>query len=207
LNITLLPFNKLIGLEPAGPDCMVGLPEGPQYLNHLGTVHASALLAVAEAGSGEFLVGMAGIKRRPVGKANPTAVLLRYNEIIGAGQAPRKTIMKKILVISIVLVMGLSYWAYRGAQTWQAYRLAVAELSDRSEISRALGAYELRYDWWFGVFRALRYREIQEFEFHIDGRRDDAIAVVNLERSGAWKVICVNVVNGEYLNNRIIQDC
>ena len=58
MNITQLPFNKLIGLELAGPDnnFMVGLPEGPHYLNHLGTVHASALLAVAEAGSGEFLL-------------------------------------------------------------------------------------------------------------------------------------------------------
>ena len=52
-----LPFNKLIGLEMSGPEnnLMVSLSEGAQYLNHLGTVHASALLAVAEAGSGEFL--------------------------------------------------------------------------------------------------------------------------------------------------------
>jgi hypothetical protein len=58
LNITQLPFNELIGLELAGPeaDLMVGLPAAPQYLNHLGTVHASALLAVVEAGSGEFLL-------------------------------------------------------------------------------------------------------------------------------------------------------
>ncbi len=35
---------------------MVSLPAGPQYLNHLGTVHGSALLAVAEAGTGEFLI-------------------------------------------------------------------------------------------------------------------------------------------------------
>jgi hypothetical protein len=57
MNICNLPFNRLIGLEMAehGSDLMVGLPDGPQYLNHLGTVHASALLAVAEAGSGEFL--------------------------------------------------------------------------------------------------------------------------------------------------------
>jgi acyl-coenzyme A thioesterase PaaI-like protein len=57
LNISLLPFNKLIGLEVAGPEgnLMVSLPAGSQYLNHLGTVHGSALLAVAEAGSGEYL--------------------------------------------------------------------------------------------------------------------------------------------------------
>ena len=35
---------------------MLTLPAGPQYLNHLGTVHASAQLALAEASSGEFLL-------------------------------------------------------------------------------------------------------------------------------------------------------
>jgi acyl-coenzyme A thioesterase PaaI-like protein len=57
MDVTRLPFNRLIGLEPATPDggFLVGLPDGPQYTNHLGTVHASALVAVAEAGSGEFL--------------------------------------------------------------------------------------------------------------------------------------------------------
>lgn len=39
---------------------LVGLPEGAQFTNHLGTVHASALVAVAEAGSGAFLVRLFG---------------------------------------------------------------------------------------------------------------------------------------------------
>jgi acyl-coenzyme A thioesterase PaaI-like protein len=58
MDVTQLPYNRLIGLEPAavGSELLVGLPHGPQYTNHLGTVHASALLAVAEAGSGAFLV-------------------------------------------------------------------------------------------------------------------------------------------------------
>jgi acyl-coenzyme A thioesterase PaaI-like protein len=58
MNVAQLPFNRLIGLEREDPDggCLVSLPEGPQYTNHLGTVHASALLAVAEAGSAEFLL-------------------------------------------------------------------------------------------------------------------------------------------------------
>ncbi len=58
MDVTQLPFNRLIGLEPAAADSgfLVGLPDGPQYTNHLGTVHAAALLAVAEAGSGALLV-------------------------------------------------------------------------------------------------------------------------------------------------------
>ena len=57
MDISQLPFNQLIGLELAGPESgfLVSLPDKPQYTNHLGTVHGSALLAVAEAGSGEFL--------------------------------------------------------------------------------------------------------------------------------------------------------
>jgi acyl-coenzyme A thioesterase PaaI-like protein len=58
MDVTALPFNRLLGLEPASPDgeFLVSLPSSPRYANHLGTVHASALLAVAEAGSGAFLV-------------------------------------------------------------------------------------------------------------------------------------------------------
>src|SRR5687768_16586134 len=58
VDVTGLPFNRLIGLEAGGPEdqFLVSLPGLPQYTNHLGTVHASALLAVAEAGSGAFLV-------------------------------------------------------------------------------------------------------------------------------------------------------
>jgi acyl-coenzyme A thioesterase PaaI-like protein len=58
VDVTQLPFNQLIGLEvpPADSDFLISLPAGPQYTNHLGTVHAAALLAVAEAGSGALLV-------------------------------------------------------------------------------------------------------------------------------------------------------
>jgi len=58
VDVTALPFNRLVGLEPGGPESgfLVTLHSGPQHGNHLGTVHASALLAVAEAGSGAFLV-------------------------------------------------------------------------------------------------------------------------------------------------------
>jgi acyl-coenzyme A thioesterase PaaI-like protein len=58
VDVTALPFNRLLGLEPSDPDSgfLVSLPGLPQYTNHVGTVHASALLAVAEAGSGAFLL-------------------------------------------------------------------------------------------------------------------------------------------------------
>ena len=56
-SVTELPFNSFLGLQPATEAGRVlRLPAGEQYLNHLGTVHASAQLALAEASSGEFLL-------------------------------------------------------------------------------------------------------------------------------------------------------
>jgi len=56
-SVTELPFNRFVGLQSAtSADKLLQLPAGEQYRNHLGTVHASALLALAEATSGEFLL-------------------------------------------------------------------------------------------------------------------------------------------------------
>jgi len=57
MDVTHLPFDRLIDLELAIPDrgFLISLPAGPQYTNHLRTVHAVALLAVAEAEAGAFL--------------------------------------------------------------------------------------------------------------------------------------------------------
>src|SRR6478672_11347065 len=57
ISVTELPFNSLVGIEVArDPSRLLQLSAGEQYLNHLGSVHASAQLALAEASSGEFLM-------------------------------------------------------------------------------------------------------------------------------------------------------
>jgi acyl-coenzyme A thioesterase PaaI-like protein len=58
MDVTQLPFNRFIGLEACPPESgfFVRLDADPKYTNHLGTVHAAALLAVAEAGAGAFLI-------------------------------------------------------------------------------------------------------------------------------------------------------
>ena len=56
-SVIELPFNSFLGIQIATESSkLLRLPSGNQYLNHLGTVHASALLALAEASSGEFLL-------------------------------------------------------------------------------------------------------------------------------------------------------
>jgi acyl-coenzyme A thioesterase PaaI-like protein len=60
-TVIAIPFNRLLDLQPANDEAkLLQLPAGGQYLNHLGTVHASALLALAEASSGEFLLRSLG---------------------------------------------------------------------------------------------------------------------------------------------------
>ncbi len=56
-NVIELPFNKFLGIQVATePTQLLQIPAADRYLNHLGTVHASAQLALAEAASGEFLM-------------------------------------------------------------------------------------------------------------------------------------------------------
>ena len=57
MKITDLPFNKFIGIEVSEREGFaLSLPDDKKYTNHLGTVHASALLALAEASSGDYLI-------------------------------------------------------------------------------------------------------------------------------------------------------
>ena len=56
MNVTQLPFNALIGIERSEADgALLQLPAGSRYLNHLGTVHASALLAFPIRRTGQMI--------------------------------------------------------------------------------------------------------------------------------------------------------
>ena len=65
MDVTKLPFNALIGVG-RGADGALALPSDPKYGNHLGTVHAGALLTLAEAASGDFLLHEFGAVGFPV---------------------------------------------------------------------------------------------------------------------------------------------
>ena len=60
MNATVadLPYNRLIGLEsvPGADGPLLRLPGDGSYHNHIGTVSAGALLSLAEAATGEFLL-------------------------------------------------------------------------------------------------------------------------------------------------------
>ncbi|MBA3881805.1 MAG: YiiD C-terminal domain-containing protein [Chthoniobacterales bacterium] len=73
-SVTELPFNAFLGIQAgSGPSELLRLPAGAHYLNHLGTVHASAQLALAEASSGECLL-------RSLGSADQVIAVVRRIE-------------------------------------------------------------------------------------------------------------------------------
>jgi Domain of unknown function (DUF4442) len=51
-----IPFHQELGLELAEPPYLLQLKTQQRHANHLGTIHASVLIALAEAGSGLFLM-------------------------------------------------------------------------------------------------------------------------------------------------------
>jgi len=56
MNVLALPFNEILMIQPSDlPDTVLMLEDREKYQNHLGTVHASAQYALAEASSGEIL--------------------------------------------------------------------------------------------------------------------------------------------------------
>lgn len=54
MDVASLAFNRLVGLRVE--DDSVLLTPGAHHLNHLGTIHAAATYAIAEAASGQYLV-------------------------------------------------------------------------------------------------------------------------------------------------------
>src|SRR5438876_10855694 len=58
MDITAIPFNQLMGIKRAerDPPYLLELDDLLSYTNHLGTVHAGAQLALAEASSAEYLL-------------------------------------------------------------------------------------------------------------------------------------------------------
>ena len=58
MNVADIAFNRFLGLRSDGS--VLTLPEDPRYKNHVGTVHAGAQFSLAEAASGQWLLGKFG---------------------------------------------------------------------------------------------------------------------------------------------------
>ena len=56
MDVLAVPFNHFIGIRRSQATGLLELEDRPSYLNHLGTVHAAAQMALAEAASGDHLI-------------------------------------------------------------------------------------------------------------------------------------------------------
>jgi hypothetical protein len=57
MDILSIPFHRYLNIKrAAGDDYIFETEQRPEYLNHVGTIHACYQLALAEATSGEFLL-------------------------------------------------------------------------------------------------------------------------------------------------------
>lgn len=57
IDITKVPFNDLLGISVAdSPEYLLQLNAKHEYTNHLGTVHAAALFALAEGSGAQLLL-------------------------------------------------------------------------------------------------------------------------------------------------------
>lgn len=93
MNITQLPFNRLIDiLEADRTDFLLMLEDRIEYTNHLGTVHAAALYALAEAGSAQFLLS------NPIDNFPDLIAVVRKAEVKYSGAAKGKIYVKASFV-------------------------------------------------------------------------------------------------------------
>ena len=58
MDVAAIPFNRFLGLRESGG--ALTLPADEKYHNHLGTVHAGAQFALAEAAGGQWLLDRFG---------------------------------------------------------------------------------------------------------------------------------------------------
>lgn len=78
LDITKVPFNQLLGIRVADdPDYLLQLDAKKEYTNHLDTVHAAALFALAEGSGAQFM-----LKSFPFDMIDQFIPVLRNAEVI-----------------------------------------------------------------------------------------------------------------------------
>lgn len=77
LDITKVPFNRLLGIiQATNTDYLLQLNAKEEYTNHLGTVHAAALFALAEGSGAQFM-----IKNFPTDLIDQVIPVLRKAEV------------------------------------------------------------------------------------------------------------------------------
>ncbi len=142
MHVIDLPLNHALGMLPAGggSGCILEMPGSALGLNHLGTVHASAQFALAEAASSQFLlddlgsaaVGVFAVLRSSEVKFRKAAQgSLAATATFADGQAsPRETLATRSRATATILVEltdSQSITTFTGTFDWFLQRQTVAD--------------------------------------------------------------------------------
>ncbi len=132
-NVLNLPFNEILLIkESEVPDTIFMLEDLQKYQNHLGTVHASAQYALAEATSGEILERNLGdwsgayfpvVRRAEVKYKNPAKGRLFSSGALDAGcvQKAKKELSEKgrtLIDITVRIEDKEKNATFEGTFTW-----------------------------------------------------------------------------------------
>ncbi len=134
MHIIDLPYNKLIGLSVSDrPGFMLMLTEDEKYTNHVQTVHAAALFALAEGTCGHFLLSNFD------GIAENVFPLLRKSEVKYKKPAIGKIYSKVQLIDDTIELFTANF-----LEKSRALMLLKVDLFDANEVLVFQGQFE-----WF----------------------------------------------------------
>jgi len=133
MNVLDLPFNRILLIKKSEiADTLLMLDDRVEYQNHLGTVHASAQYALAEATSGEIIERNFGdwngayfpvVRRAEVKYRNPAKGKLFSTGSIDADRAMRanKELLKKgrtLVDVMVKIVDEDTHITFESTFTW-----------------------------------------------------------------------------------------
>lgn len=101
MKIEQIPFNHFLGITVSGSaDRILELEPQAHHLNHVGSIHAAAMFALAEASSGEFMLrqrgyrdDIVGLVRRASSKYTKPAHRLIFTAITNAAEISPEAIV------------------------------------------------------------------------------------------------------------------
>jgi len=139
LDITKVPFNQLLGIIRAEDhNYLLQLNAKEEYTNHLSTVHAAALFALAEGSGAEFMI-----------RNFPGELIKQVIPVLRKAEINYKKPSNGVIVSAAKLKEGTIEQVVRDLQVKKRVSLTtVVELFDESETRVFLGSFE-----WFVVLK------------------------------------------------------
>ena len=139
LDIIKVPFNLLLGIIQANnTDYLLQLNAKEEYTNHIGTIHAAALFALAEASGAQFMI-----------KNFPTDLIDSVIPVLRKAEVTYKKPAKGVIVSNAKLKEGTIDQVVHDLQIKKrALLVTVVELFDEQKVKVFSANFE-----WFVVLK------------------------------------------------------